>query len=154
METRIFYISTLLIMLLFSCENNFDKVITYNQLSPCNLESNTNIDKEYLEWHCEECKKWKAPHKEDLLEVFEAMDTLSNKYERNDYFGYFHNCEVNGKVLINSIEYDYNLNAAGWVTLKNEDMDKESFLGCNSEDCKKYFLSIRLTKAEIEGEEN
>jgi len=157
METRILYIVLNLVMiLLLGCNNYSDEVITYKQLSPCDeiKDSLNERERNYRESHCIRCEKWNPPSQEELLGIFKKMDTLLHNLERNDYFSYIHNCGIEGEVLLKNIKYNYHLNAAGWVTLKKKELEKEIILGCNSEDCRKYFLSIRLTEAEIEGEEN
>lgn len=156
MGTKLLYIIFISILFL-GCNSKINRIISYSQLSPCN-EILDSLDKEnnkyFIEFHCKECKKWNPPNEEQLLDIFKKMDTLLNKYEKNDYYSNIHNCGVEGEVLLEHIKYDYYVNAGGWVSLKNEKLLKEIYLGCNSEDCREYFLSIRLTELEREGEEN
>ena len=160
MGTKILKINliTLLLLFFFSCNNVSNRVMSYKLISPCNEQKNSSskdTDNYFVDFHCKECKKWSPPKKEQLFDVFKRMDTLLHRLEKNDFYLNIHNCRVEGKILIDNKEYGYHLNAAGWAVLANsKSEDQEIILGCNSEDCRKYFLSIRLTEAEREGEDN
>tara|TARA_B110000259_G_C13924852_1_gene366351 strand:- start:80 stop:547 length:468 start_codon:yes stop_codon:yes gene_type:complete len=155
METRILFAVLNFIMFL-SCSNIKDEVVTYQQISP-NCDSLNDFSKKIdyrLKMNCEECKKWDIPRKDNVLSIIKELKTLKySNFELNDYFN-FYDCEVRGEINLNNEQYYYYLNAGGWAILENKKTKEDIYLGCNSEDCRKYFLSIRLTKAEIEGEEN
>ena len=81
------------------------------------------------------CKDWQIPSKTDLPRIFESFYEITGNEWHNCYGD--RSCYVEGKIFYNNKEYNYYLDAGGWMILSNK--KEQLYFGCKSPDCKKHF---------------
>jgi len=83
------------------------------------------------------CTNWIVPSKTELMTIIKSFYELSGD-EWHDCYGDW-SCGIEGKIFFQSKEYNYRLDAGGWIILFNK--NEQIYFGCKNPDCKKYFPS-------------
>jgi len=92
------------------------------------------------------CLEWKIPPKADLKIIFDAMKAQDPANIQYNFYTF--PCRIIGKVRYHGIKYNYELNAGGHVLMQCR--DTSIYLGCESTDFEKYFLTIKSSSSDVE----
>ncbi len=84
-----------------------------------------------------ECENWKNEKLDVLKFIREFKEVSVNEWHQ--CFGNFP-CGIKGKLIVNKKEFEYNLNAGGWIQLKHKDSIK--YFGSMNKKDTIFFRSI------------
>lgn len=83
------------------------------------------------------CWNWEIPNDNELVRYLNEFDTLSS-YEWNHCHANY-DCAIKGTLVINQEQYEFELNAGGWIHLIGKD---EMFLSTKNPEDTLSFVSI------------
>lgn len=92
------------------------------------------------------CLDWKIPPKSELANIFDAMKAQEPANIQYNFYQF--PCRIIGEVRYHGIRYNYSLNAGGFANLQRQ--DTSFYLGCESSDFEKYFITIKSSSSEVE----
>lgn len=73
-----------------------------------------------------QCSKWQVPKKSEIIPILSQLEKITAQ-EWNQCYGDW-SCGVEGKLIFRNTEYNYRLDAGGWIILNSK--DNQEYYAC------------------------
>lgn len=83
------------------------------------------------------CINWIVPSETELMTIIKSFYEIPGEAWHDCYGDW--SCGIEGQIFFQSKEYNYRLDAGGWIIIFNK--SEQKFFGCKNPDCRKYFTT-------------